>query len=420
MHAVSARSYSRNSGRTSEESVTGNPGYSRSRIAPICCSCAPLTYELIKATVSDSTPDATSSRTIDSTCCSSTGTTVSPWASMRSTASRVSASDAGGSGLIMMIQPASGPGVCERARCRICLKPRVVISPTRAPFDSSTAFVATVVPCRMLRSSDTWIPAWSQMRAMPLSTPSDGSAGVEGVFTRYCALPLSSLTRKRSVNVPPTSTPSLYAILLLLFSVLRGHRREGAGPVDLTFELPAENALEPFGDADQPAEVDARLDPLAVQQVDEVLRRDVAGRPRGERAAADSAHGRVEQARARLDRSVGVREAGIARVVQVHANGRPERADRGHEAADSPRRGDPDRVREHDLVGAESGDLLGQPQDVLRRDGSLERTAERDADRHGGADPVLVRPRDDASGRRDRLRHRRPLVSLVERLRGRE
>ena len=48
---------------------------------------------------------------------------VSPRASIRSTASRVSASEAGGSGLIMMIQPASGPGVCERARCRICWKP---------------------------------------------------------------------------------------------------------------------------------------------------------------------------------------------------------------------------------------------------------------------------------------------------------
>ena len=35
---------------------------------------------------------------------------------MRSTASRVSASEAGGSGFCMMIHPASGPGVCERAR----------------------------------------------------------------------------------------------------------------------------------------------------------------------------------------------------------------------------------------------------------------------------------------------------------------
>ena len=58
----------------------------------------------------------------------------------------------------MMIQPASGPGVCERARWRICPKPFVVIRPTRAPFDSSTAFVATVVPWRMFCSSPTLDP----------------------------------------------------------------------------------------------------------------------------------------------------------------------------------------------------------------------------------------------------------------------
>ena len=48
---------------------------------------------------------------IPSTCAVSTGDDASRrCASIRSTASRVSASDAGGSGLIMMIQPASGPG----------------------------------------------------------------------------------------------------------------------------------------------------------------------------------------------------------------------------------------------------------------------------------------------------------------------
>ena len=213
MQAVSVRSYSRNSGSTSEESVTGKPGYSRSTISPIVCSWAPETYELTSPTVRDSTPDSTRSRTISSTC----GLV---HRNRRSSRARPSArlpracrtARAGGSGLIMMIQPASGPGVCERARWRICLKPCVVISPTRAPFDSSTAFVATVVPWRMLRRSPTSIPASSQMRRTPAMTPSEGSAGVEGVFTRYCPPPFPSLTRKRSVNVPPTSTPSLYAI----------------------------------------------------------------------------------------------------------------------------------------------------------------------------------------------------------------
>jgi hypothetical protein len=81
--------------------------------------------------------------------------------------------------------------------------------PTRAPFDSSTAFVATVVPWRMLRSSPTPIPDSSQIRRTPTRTPSDGSPGVDGVFTRYCAPDPLSPTRKRSVNVPPTSTPNL-------------------------------------------------------------------------------------------------------------------------------------------------------------------------------------------------------------------
>ena len=109
-----------------------------------------------------------------------------PRASIRSTASRVSASDAGGSGLTMMIQPASGPGVWERARCRICPKPWVVIRPTRAPLDSSTALVATVVPCTTLPRSAGAIPAASQIRDTPVSTPCDGSLGVDGVFTRHC------------------------------------------------------------------------------------------------------------------------------------------------------------------------------------------------------------------------------------------
>src|SRR3954467_7132602 len=150
---------------------------------------------------------------IPSTCPTSTGKSVAPRASIRSTASRVSASDAGGSGLTMMIQPASGPGVCERARCRICPKPWVVISPTRAPLDSSTALVATVVPWTTLARSAGAIPAAPQIRATPVNTPREGSDGVDGVFTRHCRWSPSSV-RNRSVNVPPTSTPSRYAMRL--------------------------------------------------------------------------------------------------------------------------------------------------------------------------------------------------------------
>ena len=46
-----------------------------------------------------------------------------------------------------------------------------------------------------------------------------------------------------------------------------------------------EDSFQPFRDADERVEVDARLDPLAVEEVDEVLGGDVARGPGSERAA---------------------------------------------------------------------------------------------------------------------------------------
>jgi hypothetical protein len=55
------------------------------------------------------------------------------------------------------------------------------------------------------------IPDSSQMRATPLRTPMDESSGVEGTLAVKVA-PLSSLSSRKSVKVPPTSTPSRYVI----------------------------------------------------------------------------------------------------------------------------------------------------------------------------------------------------------------
>src|SRR4051794_8869122 len=183
--------------------------------------------------VSDSTPLEMRSSTTPRTWSRSTGTSVSPRASIRSTASRVSARDAGGSGLTMMIQPASGPGVWDRARWRIWPNPRVVMSPTRAPLDSRTALVATVVPWTRLPIASGPMPASAQMRRTPASTPCDGSAGVDGVLTRHWRRPPASSTRNRSVKVPPTSTPSRYAIRFLPSGSSRRHGLR-AGPLDHT------------------------------------------------------------------------------------------------------------------------------------------------------------------------------------------
>ena len=61
-------------------------------------------------------------------------------------------------------------------------QPWLVSSPTLAPLPSSSALVATVVPCSTasrLRGSS---PALAQTSTMPLMTPSAWFAGVDGVF----------------------------------------------------------------------------------------------------------------------------------------------------------------------------------------------------------------------------------------------
>src|SRR5207244_5036808 len=91
--------------------------------------------------------------------------------------------------------------------------------------------------------------------------------------------------------------------------------------MDIPLELPPEHAFQPFGDRDDRIQVDARLDALALEQIEEILRRDVAGRARGVRAAAEPAHRRVEEACARLERGEAVRVSRVARVVTVESGG---------------------------------------------------------------------------------------------------
>ena len=103
--------------------------------------------------------------------------------------------------------------------------------------------------------------------------------------------------------------------------------------------------------------------------------------------------------------------------MQVDADRGSQSGDGLDEPADSARRADADRVCEDDLVRAEGGDRCGEAHDVFRLDRALEGAAARDTDRDGGADPILVRTRDDSPGGLDRFRDRGTLVSHVHRLR---
>ena len=100
--------------------------------------------------------------------------------------------------------------------------------------------------------------------------------------------------------------------------------------------------------------------------------------------------------------------------------GQPSSPTRSVERAHRARRGDSDRVREHDRVRRDLRDALGDLGDPARIDLTLERAAERDAERDRAADAVSARPRGDAQRGRDRVLDRSALVALVERLRDAE
>src|SRR4051794_3360591 len=205
----------------------------------------------------------------------------------------------------------------------------------------------------------------------------------------------ASAAGRRSCS-PSSSNPLPYPGRALL--------TEQAGPVDLAFEPAAEHAFEPLGNSDQRVEVDAGLDSFALEQVDEVLGRDVACRARGVWAAAEAADRRVEHFGAGVERRERVRIAGVPGVVAM----KPLRLRAADQIPDLARGGDADRVGEDDLGAVEPRCELAHPR---RIDVALEGAAERDADRDrrrlgcGSEDPL------DAL---DRLGERRVGVALVE------
>src|SRR5438094_4508310 len=147
--------------------------------------------------------------------------------------------------------------------------------------------------------------------------------------------------------------------------------------MDVALERAAEHLLQPARHGHERAEVDAGLDPLSLEQVDEILGRHVAGRAWREGTAAEAADGCVEHMRAGLERGEAVRVARVARVVAV----KPRRLCLLDERADRGRRRDADRVGEDDFGPVE------EPRRELGydawSDAALEGTAERARDRHG-------------------------------------
>ena len=148
-----------------------------------------------------STPSPASRSAIASTSASSSGLTIDP--STRNLSCTSMHCDRGTSGriggaLILYIAMR-----LPRPTTSTSLWPAVTRTASRAPSRSSAVLVATVVPCTMRPS----LLASTPRRLIPARMPSDWLRGVEGVF-KTRSLPPAGSNSTRSVNVPPTSTPS--------------------------------------------------------------------------------------------------------------------------------------------------------------------------------------------------------------------
>ena len=131
----------------------------------------------------------------------SSGTTTSPWASIRSATAR------------QLRRFTSGRGLSQ---CRsysllrlmrwmngMSSKPAVVTYSTSAPRRCSTVLVATVVPCTMRSMA---APGTAALSSTLSSAPS-GASGVDGALATRTD-PSAPIATK-SVNVPPVSMPSV-------------------------------------------------------------------------------------------------------------------------------------------------------------------------------------------------------------------
>src|SRR5688500_9629151 len=159
----------------------------------------------------------------------------------------------------------------------------------------------------------------------------------------------------------------------------------------------------------QRVEVDAMRHPVAIEEVHEVLRCEVARGARSVGAAASAPGRGIEASDAELQGGGDVGQRGSARVVEVHRqqiggdSGADERANHSPHVAG---RTHADGVADADLVDAELDQLTRHAHDRRLTHLALVRAAECGADVAARPPAALARRCDDGSERVDRLRAR--------------
>jgi hypothetical protein len=163
--------------------------------------------------------------------------------------------------------------------------------------------------------------------------------------------------------------------------------------------------------------IDARLDTHALEQVDEILGRDVAGRIRSEGTAACTPYRRIEHGHARRICSCRVRDSGVSRAVEAttqrHVDGCTNCFDRGGDLRGD---GHTDRVTQSNLVGSRTRRTGCKTDNPIDGNDTVAGTAKRDRDRDRGSTiPNIPEHHLDLIHRGLR---RNPGIRLIETIRG--
>src|SRR4051812_28506976 len=267
-------------------------------------------------------------------------------------------------------------------------------------------------------------PSSCQLASSPSSTKEPSSSS-RATRSRTGSLPCSAaFARWRSG--PPASARSTASSTSLIAPELSGAAcRASCVPVDrprdqrVRAQRPAEHALGLARGLEQAIQVDPGLDAHLVQHRDEVLRGDVAGRARRDRAAAELAEARLEAVAAGLQRRQHVGQPLAARVVEVRGqlDAVAERLARGgEELAHRARVGHPRRTPKPDPRRARRDEPPRDVEDALARHVALVGAAEADADDALAAQARLAGARQHALQPAQRLLDRAVDVLAVVRL----
>ena len=177
---VESRSYSRNSGCTSEEMEISSSGSATASASRSACSCAGLTKAKRKQIATAAAPLSRTAWTIRAISAWSSAKYTPPSASTRSAASSLSSRGTSGGGWSFWKSNMWGR-VCRPISKR-SRKPFVVTSAIRSPLPWISALVATVVPWLSRRAVVRSMPFAAASASSPANTARAGSSGVDGVL----------------------------------------------------------------------------------------------------------------------------------------------------------------------------------------------------------------------------------------------